>query len=131
MSAKKRHAVFQLYIRPRDKIGSGKLADEAPTGHHAPDLQLRIAHHAHCADLQLGLDLAGEARQGRQFGVRADAPLTKGVEVAGEGDAFLGDLPEVREAHHLVAATVGKNGFIPTIELVKPTCLLQNIGAGT
>jgi hypothetical protein len=35
--------------------------------------------------------------------------MARSIEVAGESDALLGDLAQVRQAHHLIAAAVGQD----------------------
>ena len=53
------------------------------------------------------------------------------VDVAGEGDAFLTDLGQPREAHHLIAAAVGEDRPLPTHEPVQPAQARNPLGAGS
>jgi hypothetical protein len=63
----------------------------------------------------------------RAFG-REHVP--RSVEMAGERDAFLGDLAQVRQAHDLIAAAVGQDRAVPAHEFVQPAQPRHALRAG-
>jgi hypothetical protein len=56
--------------------------------------------------------------------------VARAVEVAGERHALLGDLAQLAEAHHLVAAAVGEDRAVPVHEAVQPAEPRDALGAG-
>jgi hypothetical protein len=72
----------------------------------------------------------------RHDDIGADGPLDvddglrgeevrRAIQIALEGDALLGDLPQVSEAEHLEAAAVGKNRGVPAHKAVEPPSALD------
>ena len=67
---------------------------------------------------QVGLDLHGLLRPHK------DPPP---VDVGGEGDALLGDLPQSRQGEHLEAAGIRQNGTVPVHHFVEPAQSLHHV----